>query len=281
MPHFRQVTIVGVGLIGGSVGLALKRRNLAEKVVGIGHRTESINLALKMGAIDEGTLDLSSGVSQADLTIFGTAVSLIPKLARQAMPFFKPGSLLTDVGSTKAMLCRELKGFIREDLDFVGSHPLAGSEKRGVEYAKDALFEETICFLTPTDLGETAALKKLKSLWESLGAKVVLVSPEQHDRIVAEVSHLPHLVAGALVLYLSEEASPFAASGFKDATRIAASDSLIWKDIFLTNTGEILSALERFERNLSRLKSILQNGDDSLLEEVLRKISIKRRQMKG
>jgi len=279
LPHFRQVTIVGVGLIGGSIGLAIKKKNLSERVTGVGHRRESINLALRIGAIDEGCLDLSSGVRQADLTIFGTAVSLIPELARKAMPFFKSGSLLTDVGSTKAQLCGEIRSFLRRDLEFVGCHPLAGSEKRGVKHAKADLFEEATCILTPPGGRKTAAAKRLKDFWESLGARVVFMSPEKHDRIAAEVSHLPHLIAGALVLYLSEEAEPYIASGFRDATRIARSDSLIWRDIFLTNRAETLAALERFERHLSRLRSILEKEDYSLLEEILRHISTRRREM--
>ena len=276
LPVFQRIAIVGVGLIGGSVGLGLKSRGGNCEVVGVGHRKETIDLALELKAIDRGTLDLTVGVSGADLVILAAAVSLIPELARRAMPHLKPSAVLTDVGSTKVYICSEISRFCRPDVTFVGGHPLAGSEKRGVRFAKADLFRGCTWFLTPAESTREGVLRKLKRFCETLGARVATVSPPDHDRIVAATSHLPHLVAAAIVGSLEKEARAFIGPGFKDATRIAGSDSLLWRDIFMTNRAQVLKAIERFEAELARFKQVLEDEDPEVLEWMLREAASKR-----
>ena len=274
--QFGKVTIVGVGLIGGSIGLGLKERGLAQEVVGVGRRKISLEKALERGAIETATMDLAEGCQGADIVILAVRVSLIARMARRAMPHLAPGTIITDVASTKAVIVKDIEGFLKEDVHFIGGHPLAGSEKRGVEFARGDLFEGARTILTPTQRTSDAALKKISTLWRSLGAKVSLLSPEEHDHILALVSHLPHLVAMALVDAVPEEALSFAAAGFKDTTRIAASDPEIWQDIFLANKEEVLKALKRFREDLEQKEKCLKDADQKRLLSLLKSVREKR-----
>lgn len=263
---FKKVAIIGVGLIGGSIGEVIKKRGLAETVVGIGHRASSINEALRLGAIDEGTLDLKKGVRGADLVIIATPVSLIPKVAEKISRSLKKGCVVTDVGSTKGEIVRTLEGRMPKGVDFVGSHPLAGSEKRGVKFAQEDLFSGSIVIMTKTKKTSRSAMNKLNGFWKSLGVgRVAIKSPAEHDRIVAEISHLPHIAASAIVSTASNKSLEFASSGFKDTTRIAASDPRIWRDICVTNKREIIRALKRYERNIAKLKRLIKSGSAARL----------------
>lgn len=269
---FKKVAIIGVGLIGGSIGLAIKKRKLAGEVVGIGRRNASIKEALWRRAIDIGTKDLKKGTRGADLVILATPVCLIPPIARKIAGNLKKGAILTDVGSTKAEVVKAIERYMPEGVSFVGSHPLAGSEKRGVRFAERDIFKDSVVIMTKTKRTRRSASKLLGRFWKSLGVgRVVIKSPEEHDRIVAEISHLPHLAAAALVNSVGEKSLKFASTGFKDATRIAASDPEIWRDICITNKKQILKALDGYERNLSRLKaSIKQKRAEELLREFAR-----------
>ena len=263
---FRKVAIIGVGLIGGSIGEAVKRKRLAETVVGVGHRASSIDKALGCGAIDKGTLNAVKGVTGADLVIIATPVRLIPEVAKKISRFLKRGCVVTDVGSTKAEIVRSLERILPTGVDFVGSHPLAGSEKRGIAFAQEDLLKGSIVIMTRTRKTNKAALKKLSRFWRKLGVgRVAIKSPEEHDRIVAEISHMPHVAASALVATANEEALGFASTGFKDTTRIAASDPDIWRDICMTNRKHIVEALGRYERNLARLKKLIKSGSSASL----------------
>jgi len=277
--QFGKVTIVGVGLIGGSIGLALKERGLAEEVTGVGRRKSSLQKALARGAVDSATLDLARGCREAEMVIFAVRVSLMARMAEAAMPHLSSGAIITDVGSTKAEIVRDIERILREDVHFVGGHPLAGSEKRGVEFARGDLFESARIILTPTKRTSRSALKKVSFLWHSLGARISHFSPEEHDRILALVSHLPHLVAVALVDAVPEEALSFAASGFKDTTRIAGSDPEIWRDIFLSNKEEVLEALKRFRQALEHKEQCLKDADPEGLFELLKKAQAKREKL--
>jgi len=258
---FKRIAIIGVGLIGGSLGLAVKKRNLARVVVGIGRRSSSIRKALNRGAIDIGTKDLAKGVAGADLVVMATPVCLIPKIAQTIAGRLKEGALLTDAGSTKGEIVRAVERFISPKAFFVGSHPLAGSEKRGVSFADKDLFKGSIVIMTKTKKTKSSAVKTLGKFWRSLGvARVVIRSPQEHDKIVAQISHLPHIAATALINSADKQSLEFAAAGFKDTTRIAASDPEVWRDICITNKKEILRSLEKYERSLSRLKVLINKG---------------------
>lgn len=263
------VSIVGPGLIGGSIGLGLKKRKLARRVIGVGHRDPSLEKALEMHAIDQATKDLKEGVREADLVILCTSVGLIPEMAKRAIPWMKDSSILTDVGSTKSRLAEEIKALGQRDVEFIGGHPLAGSEKRGVEVASPDLFQGALCILTPIkgngqarpSHGAQRARGIVKGMWEALGAEVKFLSPEEHDLIMAFISHLPLLVAASLVNTLRPGQKAFTARGFKDLTRIASSDPALWRDILLQNRGAVLEAITDFQREIALVKKALQEKD--------------------
>ncbi len=277
---FKKVTIIGVGLIGGSIGKALKSKGLAGTVVGIGHRASSIDEALRRGAIDKGTLDAVKGVAGADLVVIATPVCLIPGIAKKISCSLKKGCIVTDAGSTKAEIVGSLERIFPKGVNFVGSHPLAGSEKRGIGFAQDNLFKGSVVIMTKTKKTKKPALAKLSGFWKSLGVgRIVIKSPEEHDRIVAEISHLPHIAAAAIVNTASDKSLEFASSGFKDTTRIAASDPGIWRDICVTNRKEILKALERYEKNIARLKKLIKSGSASRLSREFERSKARREKL--
>ena len=266
--QFKKIAIIGVGLIGGSIGEAIKKKRLAGTVVGIGHKASSIDEALRRGAIDKGTLNAVKGVAGADLVIIATPVGLIPAFAKKISRSLKKGCIVTDVGSTKGEIVKALERIMPKGADFVGSHPLAGSDKRGIVFAQNDLLRGSTVIMTKTKKTKTSSLNKLSGFWKSLGVeRVVIQSPEDHDRIVAEISHLPHIAAAAIVNTASDRSLQFASSGFKDTTRIAASDPDIWRDICVTNRKEIAKALERYEKNIAALKKLIKSGSAARLKK--------------
>lgn len=274
--QFDTVAIVGVGLIGGSIGMALKKRRVARRVVGVGRRQSSLNEARRLGAIDQGTLKLSRGVEGADLTILCTPVDMIADQAREAAAHCPAQAIITDSGSTKAHIVARLETGLPDGVRFVGSHPLAGSEKRGVEEARPDLFDGRVCVVTQTPRTPSQAVAVVKSLWRSLGARVVTMSPEAHDRGLAYTSHLPHLAAAALSVVLPEKYYEVVASGFRDTTRIAASDPDLWTAIFVENSGPLLEALAGYEETLKEFRLALHERDERLLRALWTKSKAKR-----
>lgn len=256
-----KVSIIGVGLIGGSFGLALKEKGLAAEIIGVGRRETSLKEALRVGAVDETTLDLKEGVSQADLVVLAAPVGSILRIGRQIVPYLKEGAILTDVGSAKEEIVRTLGGLTK---NFVGVHPMAGSNESGVEKATASLFEKATCVITPTGETSKKALNVVEDLWKKVGARVVQMSPETHDFLVAITSHLPHLAASSLVSLAAKEkekAVPLIATGFKDTTRIASSHPQLWSDIFLSNKEMVLSALKGYKEILSEWEELIRKED--------------------
>ncbi len=270
----KKVSIVGVGLIGGSVGMALKKRNLVEEVIGIGRRQESLNKALKLGAVDRVTLDFREGVKDVNLAIVATPVDIIPEMVERMASHLPQGAIITDVGSTKEQIVKAVDKILPEAVSFVGGHPMAGSEKRGAEEARADLFEKSVCILTPGEKTSSEALDAVKSLWKSIGATVLVMKPKEHDFLVAATSHLPHLVAIALVNLVGElrerdeRILSLVASGFKDTTRIAASSPQMWQDICFTNKKNIATVIGRLMELMEGMKeSILKEDRAALLKE--------------
>lgn len=263
-----KLTIVGAGLIGGSIGLAARRRGLAREIVGIGGDPKSLEVAISRGAIHSGTTDLGQGVQGADFVVFCTPVDRIAAQVRQAAPHCSAGAILTDAGSTKAAIVYELREGLPAGVSFVGSHPLAGSEKRGPEHAHADLFHNRICIVTPDLLTEPAAVERVTAFWKALGADVRLLEPGEHDQILARTSHLPHLVASALAAMLPPEFLAYTASGFRDTTRIAASDPALWTSIFLQNAGQLMEALTSFEVQLKAYRQAIEAGDAEKIAEL-------------
>ena len=267
--RFERVTIVGVGLIGGSLGLALRERKLVGRVVGVGHRQVSMDKALEMGAVDEATLDLIEGVRDADLVVLSTAIGLITELGERAAPHLKSGCIVSDVGSTKSEIVRKFEEVFPEDIHFVGAHPIAGSEKRGIPFARSDLFVGAVCVLTPTSKTHAGAARRLADLWSDVGATVATLSPDEHDTILARTSHLPHLAAVTLIHMLQDSDTSFVGTGLHDTTRVASSDVGIWCDIFLTNREAVLKAMEDFGTRMSELRRVVEAGDRDRLAALL------------
>ena len=266
---FGTVAIVGVGLIGGSVGLALRVRRLASKVVGIGYRRTSLDKALQRGAVDEATTDLAAGVAEADLVLLGTPVDRTVELVGRVRAVCRPAAVLTDVGSTKRLIVDEIDALEPAGAAFVGGHPLAGLEERGVDAARDDLFDGRTCVLTPTVRTPRAATTRVTRFWEALGTRVVTMDAAEHDLAVAAVSHMPHLVAAAVVRAVGESHRPLAATGFASTTRIAGGDPSVWLPIFRQNRDGVLAALDAFGAELDRLRRAVGNDDGEELDTLL------------
>jgi prephenate dehydrogenase len=265
-----KLTVVGVGLIGGSVALAARRRGVAARVTGVDRQSGASERALQRGLIDEAAADLPSGVAGADVVVFCTPVDHIAAGALAAAPHCRPGALLTDAGSTKAAILRELDGRLPPGVSFVGAHPLAGSEKQGTEHARADLFEGQLVVLTPSSPPDDTALSRARGFWEGLGSRVEVMGAEEHDRALALTSHLPHLVAAALAGVVPVELLGLTASGFRDTTRLASGGPALWAAIFLSNRAAVLTALERLDDQLERFRQVLAADDREQLEALLR-----------
>ena len=267
-PLVRQVTVVGLGLIGGSIGLSARRRGLAREIVGLSRRQATIRRARIRGAIDWGTTDPARAVRDADLVVLATPVdTLIPQALRLAR-VMRPGGLLTDTGSTKAAVVEALDRRLGRRIAFVGAHPIAGSEQRGLDAAQADLFDGSLCVMTPTTRTDPRALAAVARFWTRLGMRVVTMSPVRHDRLLAGGSHLPHLIAYALAgsIWPGLPRSP---QSFTDVTRIARSEPDLWDDIFLSNRQPLLAALVAFTRELERLGRAVAKGDRTALRRRL------------
>jgi len=265
----RTLAIVGVGLIGGSIALAARARGVVDRIVGVDRDAEALDQARRRCCLDETSADVASAARQAQVMIFCTPVDQVAEQVLAAAPCCPPGTLLMDVGSTKADIVRGLDQGLPPDCRFIGSHPLAGSEKRGAGYAHQRLFEGRVVVVTPTDKTAPETLKEARTFWQALGAQVVEMTPEDHDRALAKTSHLPHLVAAALAGGLAPELRELTASGFRDATRVAAGDASLWTGIFLHNRGPILQALRALEDELDRFRAALGAGDRAALDKLL------------
>jgi prephenate dehydrogenase len=267
--HVDTLTIVGVGLIGGSIGLAAKRRGLAQRVCGVGRQSASLERARALGAVDECHLDAASAAAASQLIVLCTPVDGIADQVLDLAPHCAPGTILTDAGSTKTAIVRALDGRLPPGIAFVGGHPLAGSEKRGPEFASPELFQNRWTVLTPTEQTDAGALESVQSFWQGLGARVRLMPPEEHDRALAMTSHLPHLVASALAGSLPEELQELTATGFRSTTRVAAGDPGLWSAIFLHNRPALLAALASLEDRLAQFREALEAADRSALDHLL------------
>jgi prephenate dehydrogenase len=271
MKPLKTVAIVGVGLIGGSIGIALRERRLAEQVVGIGRRQESLRTARRVGAVDHTTVDIEKGVAEADLVVICTPVGRIVEDVRKAAMHCPEGTLITDAGSTKQTIVAALDEGLPRGCRYLGSHPLAGSEKTGSTFAKAELFEGRITVVTPTKNTRAEDYDFLEDFWEALGSVVIRFSPEEHDRALALTSHLPHIVAASLASTVPEKYFRVAGPGLNDTTRIASGDAELWSQIFALNRDNVLSALELFSVNLSALQTAMREGNH---DEIIRLLTL-------
>jgi prephenate dehydrogenase len=273
---FHRVSILGVGLLGGSIGLAARSRWPSCKVVGYGHRKATLERALEIGAIDEANDSAADAARGADLIVLCTPVGLLGEMLRQIAPALDPGAIVTDVGSTKRSVVDAAERLLPPGVHFVGSHPMAGSEKRGVDFARTDLFDNATCILTPTPKTDPAALASVEAFWKSLGMRTTMLSPDDHDRQLASISHLPHAVAAALVSMQSDAALALAGKGFLDATRIAGGDGALWRDILHDNAPHVRASLRRLHEELSKLMRLLEPEMASELENWLNTAAARR-----
>ena len=272
MLAYETVAIDGVGLIGGSIGLALRDRELARQVVGIGRREANLERAKQVGAIDRGTTDLAAGVAEAEVVVICTPVDLVADRVAKVAAACRNGVFISDAGSTKAAIVSAVDTVLagrRGGPHFVGSHPIAGDHRTGVEHARADLFDGRTVVLTPTDATDPDAVQQIKTFWERLGARVVTMNAEEHDSALAATSHLPHLVAAALAASTPRELIPLTAGGWRDTTRVAGGDARLWRAIFASNRQHVLEALQRFEHSLEALRAALADGDDGRFEQLL------------
>lgn len=254
----RKVAIIGLGLMGGSLALALKRAKPRSYVIGISRSKDKVRTALRNGIISAGTTSLAIGVREADLIVIATPVQTIPPLVKQIDRLAKRGAIVTDVGSTKSEILKSVNRIAPKNIYFVGSHPMAGSHRTGLDAACPHLYEDACVFVCRDRQTQTPALKKVALMWRSVGGRIKIVSPVRHDKIAALVSQLPHLIAATLVNTVPVSDLKFAASGFRDTTRIAQGDPHLWLDIVRTNRKFLIRGMRDYSKRLKRFAQYLQ-----------------------
>ncbi len=274
--QFKKAVIVGPGLIGGSIGLHLRKDAIADFVIGVARHSATLKKAKSKGSIDEGSFDVKKSVTGADLIILAAPVEAIKNIIKEIKDVVNRDCVVFDVASTKREIVETAERFFKPGVLFAGAHPMAGSEKAGAEFACYGLFKKTICFITKTDKTDKKALLRVKALWNCFGATPVVISASLHDVIVARVSHLPHLMSVVLVDAVEEKFLNYAASGFRDTTRIASGAPDLWKDISFSNKRALLESIDMFEKKLNCLKNFLKNDDERMLVKMLARAKRKR-----
>jgi prephenate dehydrogenase len=271
---FRQLTICGVGLIGGSLALTARKHRLVERIVGLGRTQANLDVALSRGLIDYATRDAAEAAHNADLVMLATPVMTFPALLATMIPHLPANAVITDVGSVKSWVVRQLEPLLPASMSFVGVHPVAGKETTGAVAVEEALFVNRRVIVTPSALSNPEALEKIEALWRATGARVERMAPAVHDAILARASHLPQIVASALACTLADEmvegrwAAGFGAGGLRDTTRIAASSSEMWRDICATNREAITEALKLYRQWLDGFEGAVAAGDEAALNRL-------------
>ena len=283
MIFFKNVTIIGVGLIGGSIAKVMRAKGLAGRIVGAGRSRETLEQALRLGVIDEMGQGMRHASEQADLVVLASPVAAFEYIVREIGPALKAGAIVTDVGSVKGALIGIVENNIPAGVHFVPGHPIAGREKSGVAEASETLFQNKRCILTPTARTDRSALESMRELWDAAGAIVSTMDADLHDRVFAAVSHLPHVAAFGMMTAVAELNTgtegylQFSGAGFRDFTRIAASSPEMWRDICLMNRPHLVEMIDRYLRSLNRLKQDIESGDGKRLEKHLKEASDVRR----
>jgi prephenate dehydrogenase len=272
VPLIERLCVVGVGLIGGSLARALRQQGEVAEIVGVGRGEENLRRAVELGVIDRWTADPVQGVAGADMVFLATPVCTIAPLVSRLAPALAPGAIVTDGGSVKEEIVRGCEPLMPEGTFFVGGHPIAGTEHSGVEASFATLYHGRRCILTPTGSTAPEALEKVRLMWQLAGSEVVVMDPHKHDRVVAAISHLPHMVAYSLVNAVGsydrfdENILTYSAGGFRDFTRIASSDPAMWRDIALMNREAVLEMMDYFSRHFARLRELVEAGDGAGLQ---------------
>lgn len=265
-PRFQRLVIYGVGLLGGSLGMALKRRGMAGCIVGLGRSMERLDRARQLGALDECHTHLETALAGADALVLAIPPRQIRERLKEIAPLIAPGAFVTDVGSVKTAIVAQGERLLPESCLFVGSHPMAGSEKTGVEHSRSDFYEGSATILTPTAMTPPAAVDLATRFWEALGTRLIIATPQRHDQLLAGISHLPHLTASALMQTLSRhlaaptELGSLAGGGLRDTTRIAAADPDLWKQIFTENAPNLVQCLDQYIAVLQEWRTLLDKA---------------------
>jgi prephenate dehydrogenase len=276
MKDLRQTTVIGLGLLGGSISLAVLRSFTRVKVIGYTHRPSTRTKARQLAVATEIVDCLKSSVSEADLVVLATPIVTFEKIFSEIADALPNGCIVTDVGSTKVLPHRWAAKKLPKSVHYVGSHPIAGSEQRGIEFARDDLFDGAMCILTTTKKTNRQAVQTLKKFWSKLGCSVKSMTPAEHDRIFANVSHLPHITAAALINANNNEELKFAGKGFMDTSRIASGPANIWADVLLTNANNTTKGIDKFIAELVKLKKAIKKENKREIEKLLAKARAKR-----
>jgi cyclohexadieny/prephenate dehydrogenase len=274
-PMFKRVALIGIGLIGSSLSHAMRRGGLAGEIVGHARSPETRATALRIGLISKAYDTAAEAVKGADLVIFGVPVGACGAIAAEIGPYLAKGAILTDVGSVKGAIVRDCIAHVPDGVHFIPGHPIAGTEHSGPESGFATLFDNRWCILTPLPGADEAAVAKLRTFWEAVGSNVELMTAEHHDLVLGITSHVPHLIAFNIVntaahlgRVTDSEVIQFSAGGFRDFTRIAASDPTMWRDVFLNNRDAVLEMLGRFQEDLSELQRAIRYGDGDTLHRL-------------
>jgi len=279
MKDLRQTTVIGLGLLGGSISLAVLRSFTRVKVIGYTHRPSTRTKARQLAVATEIVDCLKSSVSEADLVILATPIVTFEKIFSEITDALPNGCIVTDVGSTKVLPHRWAAKKLPKSVHYVGSHPIAGSEQRGIEFARDDLFDGAMCILTTTKKTNRQAVQTLKKFWSKLGCSVKSMTPAEHDRTFANVSHLPHITAAALINANNNEELKFAGKGFMDTSRIASGPANIWADVLLTNANNTTKGIDKIIAELVKLKKAIKKENKREIENLLKKARTKRAAM--
>jgi prephenate dehydrogenase len=277
--QLKRLSIVGLGLMGGSVGLAVKARIKVCEIIGYDISKKAMEQASESRAVDHVADDLARSISDASLVLLAASPLQNEAIFKEIAGHLEPQTVLTDVGSIKRSVVELASGILPAPIKFVGSHPMAGSEQQGIESARADLFAGAVCAITPGSQTDAAAIEFVTQFWTQLGMSVTRLSPDQHDHLVARVSHLPHAAAAALVLIQNDASAALAGKGFLDATRIAAGDPALWSEIFRGNADYLIDAIDSLQVSLSGLKRKLKAADADELDRWLKDAAFYRRRM--
>lgn len=276
MKDLRQITVIGLGLLGGSITLTISRCFAGVKTVGYSHRPVTRQKARRLAVATEIVDDIKLSVADADIVILATPICTFEEIFSAISDALPTGCIVTDVGSTKVLAHRWAAKELPKGVHYVGSHPIAGSEQRGLEYARDDLFDGAVCILTATKKTNRPALQGLKRFWSKIGCSVKVMTPSKHDRILANVSHLPHIAAASLINTNDKEELKFAGKGFIDSSRIASGPANIWSDVLLTNKNNAIKCIDKFIAELQKMKKAIKGQDKKQIENLLTRARDKR-----
>ncbi len=274
-PHFKRVCLIGIGLIGSSLARVMRRDGLADHIVACARKAETLETVTRLGLADSVTSDLVEAVAGADLVIICTPIGAYDAIGRAIGPALSPGCIVSDVGSVKQAVIDALSPHLPDNVHLVPGHPIAGTEHSGPESGFETLFEGRWALLTPPAGTDRKAVEKIADLWRSAGSRIEIMDPVHHDQVLAITSHIPHLIAYTIVGtatdledHLKSEVIKYSAGGFRDFTRIAASDPVMWRDVFLNNRDAVLEMLGRFSEDLAKLQRAIRVGDGDAMEEL-------------